>query len=176
MRARQDAMAQEKSIYRTGSVVGVTSVANYINGSFPEIQSNRTGRVITAGASALPLWLLPAKPGKGFGNFVSRPGVWGTALIGGMAVVREIFPPPTPQGSTLAAIQVVPPVALPVGSSAKILVDGFDSNSSVTFKSSKKTKATVNKKGTVKGKKKGPVTITVTGDGKSASIPMMITK
>jgi hypothetical protein len=175
MRARHDAMAQEKSIYKLGLAVGGAAVGDQLQRSFPLNQELQSGRLASSAISALPLLALPGRRGSGFGNFVTQPAVLGIVGIGIITVLREVFPRGKPLPPIFAGITVVPPVRLAVGSSAKILVDGSDSNASVTFKSSKKATATVDQDGTVKGKKKGPVTITVTGDGKSASIPMTIT-
>jgi hypothetical protein len=171
MRARHDAMT-EKNIYKLGLATAGAAAGDQLQRLFPLNQGLQSGRLASSAISALPLLALPGRPGSGFGNFLTQPAVLGIAGIGIITVLREMFPRGKPFPSIFESITVVPPVPLAVGSSAKILVN--DSNASLTFKSSKKNTATVDKDGTVKGKKRGPVIITVTADGQSASIPMTI--
>jgi hypothetical protein len=91
MRARNDAMAMDRRIDRTGVVVGLSTVINEATTSFPGVLADsRNARFGKAVISWAPLLALPARRGKsGFGGFVSHPAVWGAAAIGAITILRE---------------------------------------------------------------------------------------
>ncbi|WP_310605158.1 Ig-like domain-containing protein [Anaerosporobacter sp.] len=65
-------------------------------------------------------------------------------------------------------------VPLVKGKKAKIKVTGTNKNSTITFKSSTKSIATVDKNGSVTGKKTGCTCIQISVDGKEMSVPVSV--
>jgi hypothetical protein len=83
---------QRKSIAGSEAAVAAntvaTTVANQLQATFPRVASNpfvRAGLPLTALA-----FLRPAKRASGFQGLVTDPRVWGSALVGGVAIAGEI--------------------------------------------------------------------------------------
>ena len=88
--AYSGATAEEKSIYRTGLAIGLSTITNQLRSSIP--QDKTVNRVGSAAISLVPLSVLPARHGSSeFENVISHPAVWGTAAVAVIASTREIL-------------------------------------------------------------------------------------
>jgi uncharacterized protein YjdB len=121
---------QRKSIAGSEAAVAantvVTTVANQLQATFPRVASNpfvRAGLPLTALA-----FLRPAKRAGGFQGLVTDPRVWGSAVVGGVAIAGEI----TNRVRKVDEVRITRfATHLPAGATFQFLAEALDSSGAV---------------------------------------------
>jgi hypothetical protein len=157
----------------------LNTIGNELQKSFPAVADHP---VVKVGLPWAPLlFLKPAKRGRGVGSFAADPRVWSAVLAsGGLAIASGIkkWKPRGIAGLRITRIEKV----VDVGTENKVQVEAFDYRGrsipahNVTFASSNRRVAKVNKNGVVRAVGGGGQTTTITAmmDGFSDQVSVKV--